>query len=132
MALIKCTDCNSDVSDSAEACPKCGAPIERVLKENETRCPFCHTILNVDATVCPSCDARKGYATAKGEAYGKGKTIFWGIIVPAPFLVSGLVALFSGEVPAGLLMVAIFGIPVVFSIYRLKTGPVWYKGRNIT
>jgi len=132
MALIKCADCNSDVSDSAKACPNCGAPIERVLKEDETHCPFCHTILKIDATVCPSCDAKKGYATAKGEAYGKGKTIFWGIIVPGVLLVYGLIAIFSGEVAAGLLMVIIFSIPAVFSIYRLKTGPVWYKSRNIT
>ena len=27
MALIKCTECNSEVSDKASACPKCGAPI---------------------------------------------------------------------------------------------------------
>ena len=26
MALIKCTDCGSDVSDAAPACPKCGRP----------------------------------------------------------------------------------------------------------
>lgn len=27
MALIKCGECNHDVSDKAAACPKCGAPI---------------------------------------------------------------------------------------------------------
>ncbi|MFT5234775.1 MAG: putative membrane protein YvbJ [Shewanella sp.] len=27
MALIKCSECNDEVSDKAEACPKCGAPI---------------------------------------------------------------------------------------------------------
>lgn len=26
MALIACTECNSQVSDKAAACPKCGAP----------------------------------------------------------------------------------------------------------
>ncbi len=132
MALVKCKDCNSEVSDSAEACPKCGAPLERVLKEDETRCPFCHTIISRDATVCPSCDARKGYASAKGEAYGKGKTIFLGILVPVVFIVIGLFILFFVDVGSGLLMVAFFAIPVVGSIYRLKTGPVWYKGRKIT
>ena len=28
MALIKCTECENDVSDKATACPKCGAPIK--------------------------------------------------------------------------------------------------------
>ncbi len=27
MALINCTECNHEVSNKAEACPKCGAPI---------------------------------------------------------------------------------------------------------
>ncbi len=27
MALIKCNECNQEVSDKAESCPKCGAPI---------------------------------------------------------------------------------------------------------
>lgn len=27
MALIKCTECGNNVSNKAEACPKCGAPI---------------------------------------------------------------------------------------------------------
>jgi len=27
MALINCGECNHEVSDKAEACPKCGAPI---------------------------------------------------------------------------------------------------------
>jgi hypothetical protein len=28
MALIKCPECNSDISDQAPACPKCGFPIK--------------------------------------------------------------------------------------------------------
>ncbi len=27
MSIIKCNECNNDVSDKAAACPKCGAPI---------------------------------------------------------------------------------------------------------
>jgi len=27
MALIKCRECNHEVSDKAEACPNCGAPV---------------------------------------------------------------------------------------------------------
>jgi len=29
MPLINCKDCNSEISDSAESCPKCGAPYQK-------------------------------------------------------------------------------------------------------
>lgn len=28
MALIKCPECSSEISDKAKACPKCGCPIK--------------------------------------------------------------------------------------------------------
>ncbi|MBB6189318.1 hypothetical protein HDE77_003694 [Rhodanobacter sp. MP7CTX1] len=46
MALIKCKDCNADVSDAALACPTCGRPMafqasatERASPPPETRMP---------------------------------------------------------------------------------------------
>lgn len=35
MALIKCTECNSEVSDKASACPKCGVPINHSIIEQQ-------------------------------------------------------------------------------------------------
>lgn len=32
MALIKCIECGTEVSDSAQACPKCGAPVAPSVK----------------------------------------------------------------------------------------------------
>ena len=32
MALIRCVECNNDVSSLAVACPKCGAPVPRPKK----------------------------------------------------------------------------------------------------
>ena len=29
MALIKCPECNTEISDKAESCPKCGCPIQK-------------------------------------------------------------------------------------------------------
>lgn len=36
MALIKCPECESEISDKAEACPKCGCPIQKIQSETET------------------------------------------------------------------------------------------------
>lgn len=33
MSLIKCPECNRDVSDQAKACPNCGYPIQKYIKE---------------------------------------------------------------------------------------------------
>lgn len=32
MALIKCSECGREVSDKAESCPQCGAPIASALE----------------------------------------------------------------------------------------------------
>lgn len=36
MALIQCPECKNTVSDTAKACPTCGAPIDTAIK-----CPKC-------------------------------------------------------------------------------------------
>ncbi|MGU9951079.1 MAG: zinc ribbon domain-containing protein [Gammaproteobacteria bacterium WSBS_2016_MAG_OTU1] len=33
MALIKCKDCGTDVSDVAQACPKCAAPLKGIMHD---------------------------------------------------------------------------------------------------
>lgn len=35
MALIKCSECGSEVSDKAAACPKCGNPINEIEPPRE-------------------------------------------------------------------------------------------------
>ena len=35
MALIKCPECDNDVSTKATSCPKCGFPLEEYIKEKE-------------------------------------------------------------------------------------------------
>ncbi|MCW8919618.1 MAG: hypothetical protein OQL08_12505 [Gammaproteobacteria bacterium] len=30
MALMKCIDCDSEISDKADSCPKCGAPVTKI------------------------------------------------------------------------------------------------------
>lgn len=35
MALIQCKNCNNEISDSAESCPRCSAPVPKTIAENE-------------------------------------------------------------------------------------------------
>jgi len=46
MAMIKCKECNEEISDKAEKCPKCGAPVvHKVLLsypgQDDYRCTKC-------------------------------------------------------------------------------------------
>lgn len=54
MALIKCPNCNNDVSDMAKACPSCGYELKQEAKAINT-CPDCNTILSGDESKCPKC-----------------------------------------------------------------------------
>ena len=40
MALIKCVDCGKEVSDRAQQCPNCGAPIASIKKDVMIRFPI--------------------------------------------------------------------------------------------
>lgn len=74
MALINCPECNSEVSDQAPQCVKCGYPISDLknvtfppvqqpsqadssadANENRVPCPSCSELVNPSATVCPFC-----------------------------------------------------------------------------
>ena len=33
MALISCYECDAEISDKAESCPKCGAPLEKTMSK---------------------------------------------------------------------------------------------------
>lgn len=48
MALIKCKECNEEMSDKAEFCPKCGCP-------NNPKCPECGGELTANLDHCPNC-----------------------------------------------------------------------------
>ena len=52
MALIKCPECNEDISGKSETCIHCGY----ILKGKESKkCQECGSILENDISVCPKC-----------------------------------------------------------------------------
>ena len=49
MALIKCSECNKEISSSAKVCPHCG------IKQSNEVCPECGKKLKGDEQNCPEC-----------------------------------------------------------------------------
>lgn len=47
MAMIKCAECNNEVSDKASSCPKCGAPLSH-SRIKEQRAAVTQSHLNQD------------------------------------------------------------------------------------
>jgi RNA polymerase subunit RPABC4/transcription elongation factor Spt4 len=119
MALIQCKDCNKEISDSAAACPSCGAPVPKTMGPDEGQCPHCMTIIHESAWVCSGCGAKKGYVHNQNSVYGKIATIIWGIVVP----IIGTVIFPM----AGIVLIPI----MLFCVYRLFTGPVWYQVTSV-
>lgn len=52
MALIKCPECGKEISDKAESCPCCGAPIKM---KNKKFCQHCGEQIDIECVVCPKC-----------------------------------------------------------------------------
>ncbi|MCP1375877.1 zinc ribbon domain-containing protein [Dyella lutea] len=119
MALIQCTDCHSDISDAAAACPRCGAPVPVTLKQGQEQCPWCMSVVDAQASICPGCRARKGYATNAYGVMGKGSVIAFGLVLP--------LLITAAFPPAGLLLVPV----ALFCAWRLKRGPVWYQTTRV-
>ena len=58
MALIKCSECSAEISDKANCCPKCGAPVE----VHKWRCSKCGNMISKES--CPFCsNAQKAVNT---------------------------------------------------------------------
>ena len=56
MAIIRCPECNHEISDKAPVCPSCGAPI----LGHVVRCPECGKVYFSDLQECPQCHHRLG------------------------------------------------------------------------
>lgn len=54
MALITCSECGKEVSDQAQNCPACGAPIA-TPKANVKFCKHCGESIDKECIICPKC-----------------------------------------------------------------------------
>lgn len=53
MALIKCPECGSAISEKAANCPNCGTPINN--SANKKFCQHCGGQIDKDCVICPRC-----------------------------------------------------------------------------
>lgn len=159
MALIKCPECNNEVSDKAAACPKCGAPVAAsgpaiapaegsVKMDDGTLCPFCQRPLAPSAISC-QCGAEYGYYNesknkmyndSEFEALARHSTRFL-LMTGSTLAVLMVVILLLGRahfgVTAILVLAALFVAPFVFisffaalNVSSMKSsGKRWWKRR---
>ncbi|MCF6288764.1 MAG: alkaline shock response membrane anchor protein AmaP [Proteobacteria bacterium] len=139
MALITCIDCDNQVSSSAIACPKCGAPVENIksnlelnnITERTAECPFCMTVLSSHATVCSGCGAHKGYSVSlSGSIRNKAQHIFFLIFSLILLFVMGFaISIFIYELYNNIgFYLGIFYIVILFlSLLGIKKGPRWFQ-----
>lgn len=68
MAMIKCKECEKEMSDHAKICPHCG------YENSIMFCPECNKQLSSKANMCPHCgyvfkNINNGSDSSKGENY---------------------------------------------------------------
>ena len=63
MALIKCTECSAEISDKANCCPKCGAPVV----VHKWRCFKCGNMISEEP--CPYCSDAQTAVNTNTVAY---------------------------------------------------------------
>lgn len=127
MALINCKDCNSEISDSAESCPKCGAPVPKTIGPNEEQCPHCMATVHQDAIKCPGCRAVKGYLyDSKYGVAGKTLATGWSIFI----FVLGLILMLTFN--TFWMLVSLLLLPSgLYGLYRVFiTGPRWFASAH--
>ena len=108
MALIKCTECGQMISERAEACPKCGCPIEEISgakknkkdssQSNKHKCEECGKVFDKGLSECPNCgcpveqtdnelqkkaDSSVVYAYEIEEEPKKSRTWLWFVVIIA-------------------------------------------------
>lgn len=59
MAIITCRECGKEISDTASACPHCGAPVEKFVY-----CRRCGTKVRENTVYCPGCGCNIGSSTS--------------------------------------------------------------------
>lgn len=101
MALIKCEECGNQISDKAQACPKCGAP-NTSQQKTRTNCQNCGNEIGSKALSCPKCgvprkDAPKGTPPKTAQTKNSYGPAIWSVMGVLVVLVIWLVIASAGS-----------------------------------
>ena len=88
-----------------------------------TSCPFCQSDLEEKMTICPSCNAKKGYLKVENFIFGKSLLIFFGLIVPSMIVLFAI----SAQNLFGVYVSIFMALPILFAIWYLALGVRWIK-----
>jgi hypothetical protein len=86
-------------------------------------CPLCQSDLEEKMTICPSCNAKKGYLKVNNFILGKNILIFLGLIVPFMIILFTI----SAQNLFGVYVSIIMILPILFAIWYLVLGDRWLK-----
>jgi hypothetical protein len=86
-------------------------------------CPFCQSDLEEKLTICPSCNAKKGYLKVDNFIFGKNLLIFFGLITPFMIILFAI----SAQNLFGVNVSIIMALPILFAIWHLILGDRWMK-----
>jgi hypothetical protein len=72
MALINCPFCESKISDSASACPKCGGAI---TEDSTKNCPDCGHLNKYSTSSCKNCGCKFQKSGIKTKVFNENEKI---------------------------------------------------------
>ena len=82
MALIKCSECGKEISDTAAVCVNCGAPIkkENTMQSSGVSCPKCGSN-NVDSQVFQENTGSATVTRTKSKYKQTGHGCLWWLLI---------------------------------------------------
>ena len=131
MALVKCYECQNQISDAALACPNCGAPVKAQTAtqtaplESDLKCPFCMNPVHENAITCGNCGAEYGFHDGRRVYSSKWTVLIFGVLLP--FVLTILA--FNWNEGIGLIVGLIMLFIILKALWQLIRGRRWYKYR---
>lgn len=122
MAMIKCNECQKEMSDLAEKCPNCGCP-----NKPKKVCPECNESMDMTCSTCPKCGyvfkTTSNNSNTSGAAKSKMAAGLLGIFLGA-FGVHNFYLGYTGKAVGQLLITVLscFFLSPISSIWGLVEG----------
>lgn len=91
MAMIKCKECEKEMSDHAKICPHCGC------ENNIMFCPECDKQLSSKASLCPNCGfSFRNVDSVSDSSKGENYNMALASLICSFFVITSMVSLVLG------------------------------------